>query len=160
MMDFIFRHLWLESSFAMMCLIGYMYYDTYPDERSAKFHNKSDIGLMTALILLGPIGVTAVFIAIVHEEMQGFIRMDCRRILAKWEKLAQSQQTTYEMSDWEWHKDKKHQEVKYTCMRETVGILSDKELKKLLKTGEDTMRLDKELLDAVANEIIHREIAK
>jgi hypothetical protein len=155
--DFIFHHIWLECQLVMGTSLVYIFFNMEEEERKREW-TRSNMALVIGLTISGPIGIFAMFCCIVHDEMQGYVRRDVRKVLAKWETKARAQETVYNMSNWDWHGDKKYEEIKYITMRETIDFLSDKELKLLL--GQNVVTLDKEIVDAVANEIIHREIVK
>jgi hypothetical protein len=157
---FLFHHLWLICQLVVAMTVAFAYFGSEPDERSLNFHRRSDTILIICLIISGPLGCTAMLFAALHEERERSSRGKCRKILAKWEEKARAQQDLYQISRWEWVQEKKWEEVRYTAMRETVHLLQDYELKCLIEVSENIIRIDKGYLDAVADEIIYREIAK
>jgi hypothetical protein len=160
MIDFLFHHLWFECQLIVAGIIGFTYFSSDPEDRSKDFHTKKDALFVSMLILSGPLGVTAMLMAATHAYIQGLQRAKCSKILARWGRMARKQQNTYEISSWEWHMEKKYAEMKYTSMRETIGSLTDDELEELITASDDVIGLEREIVEAVADEIIHREIAK
>ena len=120
--------------------------------------SRENLILVATLFVFGPLGVTAFFFASLYEKFKDDRKLKCQRAMTKWETAARK--STTDVNAWDWYMDPKSNETRHNLLRETISCLTDKELKLLITVDESTYEVEKPLVEAIMDEIIHREMVK
>ena len=114
--------------------------------------NSKNVCMILTTVSLSPLGVLAVIGVIVDAYVQNNKRRKCESIMNRWKATAR------EGTNWlEWELGGS-QDFRNSKLRETIGCLSDKELRLLTSVRRSTHSIEESTRDALVDEIIYREI--
>lgn len=116
--------------------------------------DKGSVLLLTLMVVFGPLGLLALFIASWIEMRQASTRKRCGAIEHNWEKLARAGKAGLR----DWYMASEWQEQRLELLRETVYSLTDKELDLMLSVSKSTYNIDKPMRDTLIDEMICRKL--
>jgi hypothetical protein len=120
--------------------------------------DKEKFSIAAAGVIFGPLGLFALFAVVIYYYTDERRKIHCAKIMTIWEHLAAKD--NIQLKNWQWFMDDKAKEERYNLLRTKVGELRQKDLELLVSTPDETFKIDQPLRDAIAHELVEREILK
>src|ERR1035437_5474693 len=114
--------LWLSSQFTWFCMVVWVAI------RDGIEPSKDNIMMIFIMTLFGPLTLIAVFGLVMYETRQTNRRYRCARIMTQWEMKARESSESDKYNRWDWYASLELQEDRYNLLRETIRLVSDKDL--------------------------------
>ena len=145
--------MWFCGYFLLSCIVASAC--IYAHKEEGNEWNWAELGVCALLSVLSPLTIMGTAAFFTDHLVQQRLGRKVNAIMWKWGREARGEK----MVSWDNNlENPKNTEIRYQRMRETIHILSNKELEYLLLVPKRTYDMELAIRGAVVDEVIHRKI--